>query len=99
MGHIIGLEHEHQRPDRDKFLRVNMTGSQFDKIEEKYSKFLWWTTKTRSVTYTSNYDFMSIMHYINTPISNRFSAIDGSYISTGGRTISDTDADFVKSLY
>ena len=99
MGHIIGLKHEHQRPDRDKFLRVNITGSQFDKIEEKYSKFLWWTTKTRSVTYTSNYDFMSIMHYENPRANPWFTNFNGNRINTGGTSISNTDAEFVKSMY
>jgi len=31
MGHKIGLEHEHQRPDRDNFLNINKSGSQYDK--------------------------------------------------------------------
>ena len=78
-----------------------MTGSQFDKIEEKYSKFLWWTTKTRSVTYTSDYDFMSIMHYINRWEGGNFwfRNLNGTFIQTGGDTISEIDVEFVKSIY
>ena len=103
MGHKLGLQHEHQRPDRDNFLRVNMTGSQYDKIEEKYARFLWWRWKTRSVTYSSTYDYMSIMHYQNfwnNSINNTwFSSLTGGSISTGGQTISNTDAEFIKSIY
>ena len=99
MGHKLGLQHEHQRPDRDDFLICNKTGSQYDKIEEKYAKFLWWTWKTKSATYTTTYDFMSIMHYTNHSLSNTFTDKNGTPIDTGGESISDIDAEFVKSIY
>jgi len=99
MGHNLGLLHEHQRPDRDNYLTVNVTGSQFDKIEEKYARFLWWTWKTRSVTYSSTYDYMSIMHYRNSYYNPWFSDKNGGYINTGGTTISSTDAEFIKLIY
>ncbi len=103
MGHKLGLQHEHQRPDRDSYLTVNKTGSQYNKIEEKYARFLWWRWKTRSVTYSSTYDYMSIMHYQNgydSSIGNYwFTNKSGGYLSTGGTTISDVDAEFIKTLY
>jgi hypothetical protein len=103
MGHTLGLQHEHQRPDRDNYLTVNIAGSQFDKIEEKYAHFLWWSWKTRSVTYSSTYDYMSIMHYVNgydSSIGNYwFTNKSGGNLTTGGTTISTLDAEFIKTLY
>ncbi|CAI4231934.1 unnamed protein product [Auanema sp. JU1783] len=55
--HAIGIEHEHQRPDRDKYIRVvyeNVDMRQianFDKLAEN------------GVEYTDKYDYQSIMHY------------------------------------
>ena len=73
------------------------------KIEEKYARFLWWRWKTRSVTYSSTYDYMSIMHCQNgydPSIGNYwFTSKNGSYISTGGTSISNTDVELVKSIY
>ena len=44
MGHVFGLLHEHQRYDRDTYVRVARTGSSFEKIpERKKYWFLWWS--------------------------------------------------------
>lgn len=59
MGHILGLLHEQQRPDRNNFVRINYDNiapgrrSQFDLPR--------WLS-IQSVT-TTPYDFGSIMHY------------------------------------
>ncbi|CAI5448992.1 unnamed protein product [Caenorhabditis angaria] len=55
--HAIGFEHEHQRPDRDSFIRVdyqNVIPNQlinFDKLSSNL------------VDFPDNYDYKSIMHY------------------------------------
>lgn len=54
LGHLIGLFHEHQRPDRDNYIRVNHNNvappfrNEFDKLQ---------------VSLVGDYDLKSIMHY------------------------------------
>lgn len=58
VGHILGLMHEHQRPDRDKYIDV---------VLENAGAFAY-TYEKLSVGRMDNsgpYDFMSIMHYWN----------------------------------
>ncbi|KAI6224739.1 Metalloendopeptidase [Aphelenchoides besseyi] len=56
--HALGVEHEHQRPDRDNYITVRYENveagrhSNFEKLSKKYI-----TTKGLS------YDYNSIMHY------------------------------------
>jgi Astacin (Peptidase family M12A) len=58
IGHILGLAHEHQRPDRGNYIAVNMQNvlpgfeSQFTIIN-----------KHPSAIVTTQYDLSSIMHY------------------------------------
>lgn len=47
LGHVVGLFHEQSRPDRDKFLDVKTSNSNYQKKGQSYGK----------------YDFDSIMHY------------------------------------
>lgn len=65
LGHVLGLLHEHQRYDRDTYVKVERTGSSYDKIPERVRhKFLWWTWYTdNSTTFSTPYDYHSIMHY------------------------------------
>ncbi|KIH67602.1 astacin [Ancylostoma duodenale] len=55
--HAIGFEHEHQRPDRDQFIRVEYSNVQPGQMAnfEKLSP--------HEVDYPENYDYKSIMHY------------------------------------
>lgn len=55
--HAIGFEHEHQRPDRDKFIRVEYSNVQPGQMGnfEKLSPY--------EVDYPDTYDYNSIMHY------------------------------------
>ncbi|EYC18033.1 hypothetical protein Y032_0028g1646 [Ancylostoma ceylanicum] len=55
--HAIGFEHEHQRPDRDDFIRVEYRNVQAGQMAnfEKLSP--------HEVDYAENYDYKSIMHY------------------------------------
>jgi hypothetical protein len=55
IGHAVGYFHEHQRPDRDQFVRVNLGNIEAGK-EHNFDIRLGGTT-------LSPYDFGSIMHY------------------------------------
>lgn len=54
--HTVGFEHEHVRPDRDKYVKVL-----FDKIQPKF-RFASNVTKTHT-RLIGKYDYLSIMHY------------------------------------
>lgn len=55
LGHAVGFQHEHQRTDRDKFVRINMNNVR-PGSERSYVK--------KSVKIDINhYDYGSIMHY------------------------------------
>ncbi|WKY05400.1 hypothetical protein Q1695_005980 [Nippostrongylus brasiliensis] len=55
--HAIGFEHEHQRPDRDNYIRVEYKNVQQGQLLnfEKLSPY--------EVDYPDGYDYKSIMHY------------------------------------
>ncbi|KAK4011771.1 hypothetical protein OUZ56_020884 [Daphnia magna] len=56
--HVLGFYHEHQRPDRDKYVSIN-----FDNIERKnrdyFQKVKMWDLKAARFSY----DYGSLMHY------------------------------------
>ena len=54
IGHALGLWHEHQRPDRDQYIRIPQ-----DRTGTNYAK-----KSSQSVhTFGVPYDYLSIMHY------------------------------------
>lgn len=55
LGHAFGLEHEHQRPDRDRYITVLWRNIQPDKLDAYRLSAL--------DTQGLQYDFRSIMHY------------------------------------
>ncbi|KAH9286599.1 Zinc metalloproteinase nas-27 [Echinococcus granulosus] len=58
LGHVMGLDHEHARADRDKYLRVNDAG-----VPENFKLFFTRKSIEDLHTYDSPYDLQSIMHY------------------------------------
>lgn len=60
LGHLFGLQHEHQRSDRDAYVLVN-----YDNAEEPYRAALAPIASAK----TGAYDFLSIMHYAQTAFS------------------------------
>ena len=61
--HALGFYHEHQRPDRDNFLKVDWSSvkSGTRKSVERQIKIIpdrFWKIKS-----SDDYDFKSIMHY------------------------------------
>ena len=72
MGHNLGLFHEQQRPDRDKYVIVNYEDAAYfnswslDKAKANYGRIDMYGQKK-----TSEYDYYSIMHYWTTDRNGR----------------------------
>lgn len=62
IGHVLGFMHEHQRPDRDKYLKV------YPENAGTYA-FAYEKLSLGPLDKSSSYDFMSIMHYWNAAYS------------------------------
>ena len=62
-GHALGLEHEHQRPDRDSSITVFLANI-IDSAEFKFANYL-----VSEATTNGAYDFESVMHYQRTEYS------------------------------
>ena len=58
LGHLFGFFHEHNRPDRDKYIEIVWENVQKNK-EEQFKK----KTKDEVFSFGSPYDFGSIMQY------------------------------------
>lgn len=70
IGHLLGFIHEHQRPDRNKFVRILWKNIPI----EEWGQF----TPSLFGKKETPYDFESIMHYSNTVFSeapNKFSIL------------------------
>ena len=90
LGHKIGLEHEHQRPDRDLFITIdwNKVGPEF---VQQFSYL-----KPDLYDYTNyQYDYESVMHYGEEDTS----AIDSHGQKIGLSSISFFDALKVQNMY
>jgi len=61
--HALGFEHEHSRPDRDKYIKIN-----FQNIEKK-NKYNF-DKITNTINLGVGYDYNSIMHYPDWAFSN-----------------------------
>ncbi len=62
--HALGYIHEHQRPDRDNFVAINLNNVPGN-LQHNFTLI-----NANQVTYTSGYDFLSIMHYGPTAFSS-----------------------------
>ena len=61
--HALGFYHEHQRPDRDDFIKVDLSSlkSGFRSVVERDVRIIssrFWKSQS-----SDEYDFKSIMHY------------------------------------
>ena len=99
LGHVIGLLHEHQRPDRDKYIKVlykNIEPSAYFCFEKRPAdEFLYDYTKFP-------YDYYSIMHYYESSFSkNGKPAISApDFVGhTGNTEISPIDILKVNEIY
>jgi len=98
LGHVIGFAHEHQRADRDKYIKIvwaNIPSGQ----EGTYAV----VSAYKSV---NAYDFHSVMHYSShyenddcTKGAQRITYADGSYFESMCNAISPGDYSGLKTLY
>ncbi len=56
IGHAIGLEHEHTRPDRDQYIQINWENVNPSKLQN-------FGTAPQHLRMLGEYDYESIMHY------------------------------------
>lgn len=100
VGHVFGLLHEHQRYDRNSYVISSRRGSDYDPISPRncYWFAFWRWCKTNSTTYSTPYDYHSIMHY---PASLGFTARSTrrSWEANNRDTFTDWDVYAVKRLY
>ncbi len=86
LGHAVGLWHEHQRADRDRFLVVP---------PERARRISDWWSSTVYPTFTGPYDYGSVMHY--GLFRGAFSIPPGLPVGSG--RLSAGDIDGVARLY
>lgn len=100
LGHVLGFMHEHQRPDRDKYIKVNLENAgEYAFAYEKLS--------FGDLDKSGSYDFMSIMHYWNAAYSVNKRPIMvprrgyEKYTNTMGtsKTLTKGDRDLVRKIY
>lgn len=58
IGHAVGLVHEHQRPIRDQFIRINY-GNVHPSLRQWFQKY----PQYRINNFNISYEFSSVMHY------------------------------------
>ncbi|UQN07942.1 M12 family metallopeptidase [Deinococcus sp. QL22] len=93
MGHVVGLNHEHQRCDRDTFVDLNYS----------WWDFLNYNKLCAMGQHNDIYDYSSLMHYGGN-ISAKASRPSGRWVgnpnSLGGATLTQTDiSDGLRVLY
>ena len=99
-GHILGFQHEHQRPDRDTYINVHL-----DNVETKYKNQFTKLSSTINKTY-GDFDWSSIMIY-GSDTFLKSDAAAGSYTMTkkdgsywlGTSDLSATDKEKIKLIY
>jgi hypothetical protein len=100
LGHAIGLKHEHQRKDRDMYIKIN-----YENIIDGYSQEFAIEDNPFYDTMILDYDSESIMHYPPHMFSNGEglsfeSLMDGVETKTlGGFNISALDREKVNLIY
>lgn len=90
-GHALGFQHEHQRPDRDSYISIDLS-SVPENAQPNYNRI-------NLGDPLGPYDFLSIMHYSNKAFSSSNQVVmtprEGysSYATSMGTSIRPTDLD------
>jgi len=97
IGHLLGLEHEHTRPDRDQYIEIHWDNIEPDKLHN-------FDTAPRGSFMPGAYDYNSIMHYGSHNFSSNglatISPIDSEVRSIGQRVSpSPGDLQAIAQLY
>ena len=96
--HTLGFYHEHQRPDRDQYIKIN-----WNEIPQSLeTHFLKMDERFLGENFLSEYDFESIMHY-DSYLSGAFfqpamNKLDGTVIEVN-KKLSDLDIVSLNKLY
>jgi hypothetical protein len=95
IGHAIGLLHEHQRPDRDQYVTIDLSLMPAEEQEQWRSQF----APVPEIRLLGAYDIRSIMHYraLGGIIKPKDPAIPLDQV--GGLTIQTSDVAAVAQLY
>lgn len=97
LGHVLGLEHEHTRPDRDQHIRIHWENVQTDKIHN-------FDLAPAGARMLGDYDLTSIMHYGTHNFSSTggptLSPLDPTITGIGQRNaLSAGDLEAISTLY
>ena len=98
IGHVIGLEHEHTRPDRDEHVEV-IKENRYRGFDSEFKK----VKSEDAMTLGFGYDYNSIMHYNSDAFSKNGSptimARDSNITTSMGADLSNLDIEKVNILY
>lgn len=98
LGHALGLLHEHQRPDRNNYVKIYEENIFIDQLGN-------YKIRDNPLITESNYsyDFNSIMHYSTTSFSrngsNTIETIKSSDVINPSDTITETDKQKIQEIY
>jgi hypothetical protein len=98
LGHVMGLQHEHQRPDRDKYIKI------IYKNIEQGALFCFEKNLPEDFLYDYKkfpYDYSSIMHYYEYSFSKNGGKviISFSFMPLGNSVPSDIDLLKINEIY
>ena len=71
MAHALGVHHEQSRPDRDRYLYLNLHNA-WPKMKHNFDKETWISL---SRTASASYDMDSIMHYKSNTVPTRSTSV------------------------
>lgn len=98
IGHALGLMHEHQRPDRDSYITIDLSNTT---PQNRYA-----FDRFATMNESESYDFLSIMHYGPTAFSfngKRTINVNPRYSQyqnqIGIHRISDSDRRVISKMY
>jgi hypothetical protein len=97
IGHALGLDHEHQRPDRDLFIKIN-----FQNYHSSSSDLSIIKKSADSSEVLSPYDISSVMHYASYAGSKNRLAVfvtKKSKIIPEATALSNSDINSIAKLY
>lgn len=96
LGHVLGLRHEHQRIDRDSYIKINYENIQenmffaFEKIESSMYNMEAYDYDLKSIMHYHEYDFAKSYHPV-------FEVLEGEY--TPSFELSEIDIAKINDIY